>query len=184
MRSRAMVLEADTEHYIFKGTRQSKCMGSQLKAFQCPVVEDCAPACVQRDCHFAEWSDWNDPTCVGLCERQRVIAETNNECGKPCNGTLLETKRCPVTCNDPKDCILTDWEEWSKCPSKDVGQRYRLRKIAQEPMNGGDPSGGISKRHGDATRWIRSLARSTSGMNGAIAALPAAKVPSCESGTS
>jgi len=142
MRSRAMTSKKEATDFIFKGDRQSTCMGSQLKAFQCPVVKDCTPACVPRHCHFAEWSDWNEPTCVGLCERQRVIAETNNECGDPCNGPLLETKRCSVSCNVPKDCVLTDWEEWSACPSKDVGQRYRLRKISQEPMNGGEPCKG------------------------------------------
>lgn len=52
--------------------------------------------CKPQHCQFGEWADWSLPTCLGLCERERVIKEENNKCGTPCSGSLHETKTCLV----------------------------------------------------------------------------------------
>ncbi|CAJ1440261.1 unnamed protein product [Effrenium voratum] len=139
MRSRALnLVEADADAF-FIGSEDSSCFGSQLNVSSCPK-EDCTRECVRVDCEFGDWSDWNEPTCVGLCERQRVVTQVNSECGTPCSGALLETRVCTPTCDQPVDCELSDWADWSACSNSTGylrGQRYRRRHITQPPVHGG-----------------------------------------------
>jgi len=119
------------------------CSGMQMNVSACPFTKSCTEECSPRDCRFADWSDWHQPSCSGLCERHRVIKKVNNLCGKPCDGALLETKQCPYTCDEPKDCLLSEWSDWTACSSDGPGgQRYRKRRVDQEPEREGKPCSG------------------------------------------
>jgi len=140
MRNRALGLAKKASNYLFIGKPSSQCSGSQLLLNECKEAPSCKPACVPRKCTFGMWSEWAAPTCIGLCERERVIETINNECGDPCMGPLLETKKCDPECNKPVDCIMSAWSEWSEgdC-SREGGQKIRQRVIQTMPENSGKP---------------------------------------------
>ena len=126
---------------FFVGDQHTACFGSQINLTHCPSMPSCDGSCTPVDCTFNAWSDWTEPTCVGLCERQRVIAQMNNECGVPCRGPLLQTKHCHTTCGHAVDCKLSEWSTWSNCTNLTSaairGQRYRSRHIVSKPECGG-----------------------------------------------
>lgn len=143
MRQRALALQDDkTDDTLFQVDPHdggATCAGSQVDLEQCYPIKPCIPDCEPVDCEFGDWADWNDPTCtgIGLCERQRSVKVMNNECGRPCNGTLLDTKRC-LCMDERRDCEFSDWEDWSKCDMSGIGaQRFRTRTIVQQPSNDG-----------------------------------------------
>mmetsp|Transcript_23708 Transcript_23708/g.50644 ORF Transcript_23708/g.50644 Transcript_23708/m.50644 type:complete len:1561 (+) Transcript_23708:103-4785(+) len=137
MRSRQLALTDDDSDYLFKDTGESQCQGTQVEAVPCVQPVDCEESCTPRNCDFGDWGEWAAASCVGLCERQRVITTMNNQCGEPCAGNLLDTKPCPTWCDESKDCILSSWSMWTGCDSQESGQRYRERRILQEPMHEG-----------------------------------------------
>ncbi|CAE7287718.1 adt-1 [Symbiodinium sp. CCMP2456] len=143
MRNRALGFSASDPgpgEWFFRVTGESECAGTQLNVSLCPSAGASCEHCVPQHCHFSEWGDWREPTCVGLCERERTIATINNECGNPCDGPMLMTKSCPVECTQPKDCAFSAWTEWSQCPVfASQSQRTRSRTIAQQPENEGRP---------------------------------------------
>jgi len=160
MRNRVMTL-VDTPplgptEFIFKGPATASCSATQLNVSECPVLPQCQDKCKPRDCAFGAWSEWNEPTCVGLCERHRTVLTMNNECGHPCLGALQETKHCAADCQIPRDCKLSEWGSWSGC-DKDAGdgsglseiQKTRSRQVLQKPKNGGQPcEGALSETTG------------------------------------
>ncbi|CAE7738809.1 adt-1 [Symbiodinium microadriaticum] len=143
MRNRVLKLVdvADAKDSLFVGDKHSGCLGSQLDVTTCPSSSEHCTECVPVDCAFGPWSEWNEPTCVGLCERQRVVKQMSNECGSPCSGALQETKHCQSnSCDAPQDCEVSDWTEWSHCSNATGhmgGQRYRRRDVLQAPKRGG-----------------------------------------------
>ncbi|CAE7897597.1 adt-1 [Symbiodinium microadriaticum] len=143
MRNRALGFSASDPgpgEWFFRVTGESECAGTQLNVSLCPSAGASCEHCVPQHCQFSEWGDWREPTCVGLCERERTIATINNECGNPCDGPMLMTKSCPVECTQPKDCTFSAWTEWSQCPVfASQSQRTRSRTIAQQPENEGRP---------------------------------------------
>jgi len=124
--------------YLFIGLGEVKCAGSQVNQSLCPFTSPCS-TCTPIDCKFGEWSEWNAPSCQGLCERSREIESMNNECGEPCTGPLVSTKECLSTpCDVKKDCVLSDWSAWTECTQgSNDGQKYRARQITQKPEHGG-----------------------------------------------
>eukprot|EP00913_Durusdinium_trenchii_P026478 g24844.t1 len=126
--------------YFFSGDQKSHCFGSQITVAECDA-SGCGSSCVPVHCSFHQWSEWTEPSCVGLCERQRVIAQMNNECGQPCNGSLLETRHCQTTCGHAVDCKISEWTMWSHCTNLTHtavrGQRYRKREVISKPQRGG-----------------------------------------------
>eukprot|EP00446_Apocalathium_sp_SHHI-4_P019488 CAMPEP_0177279492 /NCGR_PEP_ID=MMETSP0367-20130122/69858_1 /TAXON_ID=447022 ORGANISM="Scrippsiella hangoei-like, Strain SHHI-4" /NCGR_SAMPLE_ID=MMETSP0367 /ASSEMBLY_ACC=CAM_ASM_000362 /LENGTH=207 /DNA_ID=CAMNT_0018736155 /DNA_START=132 /DNA_END=752 /DNA_ORIENTATION=- len=134
MRSRELVLSQDASvDFLFKAASDAQCRGTQLEAVPCAQAPDCALTCSPRNCAFGDWGEWAAATCVGLCERQRIITTMNNECGLPCNGELLATKPCPALCDESEDCVLSSWSQWTDCDATQQGQRFRQRKVLQEP---------------------------------------------------
>jgi len=115
--------------------------------FTCEGKQSEVKACVEppceggncRDCSWSEWSEWAPPTCLGLCERHREIAEPNNFCGQPCHGPLTETKFCEPDCEKPpQNCETSEWSDWTKCTELcGGGQTFRERKVTQFPKHGG-----------------------------------------------
>ncbi|CAJ1402607.1 unnamed protein product [Effrenium voratum] len=122
----------------------AKCAGAQVNQTKCPFTHDCQD-CIPIPCTFSPWSEWQQPTCEGLCTRSRVVQNVNNECGTPCTGPLESTKRCAADCLTPQDCKVTEWSSWSGCsdPGQSTGQRYRSRGIIHNPRNGGKPCLGV-----------------------------------------
>jgi len=104
---------------------------------QCPDNPSCID-CVPEDCVFGDWTLWGGGDCTGVCSRQRSILRRNNECGKPCSGVVIETRRCPTLCETEKavDCKFSDWSAWSTC-TDGVRQKHRGRSIAVAPTDGG-----------------------------------------------
>ncbi|CAJ1459864.1 unnamed protein product [Effrenium voratum] len=143
MRNRALGFTSQNPgpgNWFFRVQGESECAGTQLNVSLCPSAGESCESCVPQHCHFGSWGEWREPTCVGLCERERTIAVTNNECGDPCSGPLLMTKSCPVECSEPKDCEFSAWTQWSECPLfQSQSQRTRSRTIAQQPENQGSP---------------------------------------------
>lgn len=147
-RNRALGLMPYEAGSLFLVADQSSCAGTQLNVTECPEMEECKP-CIPENCTFSDWSDWQDPTCLGLCERHRVISQHNNNCGSGCEGPILDTKKCPVTCQEEQDCELGDWSAWEGCDTGLGGdlrlQMDRKRDIVKMPMNGGTPCSGDLK---------------------------------------
>ena len=126
---------------FFTGNESSSCSGIQHDVRDCPLSDECKDICEPVHCEFGEWAEWSKPSCLGLCERERVIKEMNNKCGNPCSGGLHETKTCESPCNPPVNCELSIWSEWSQCANATSGlvggQRYRERKVKTAPKDGG-----------------------------------------------
>jgi len=135
----------DRNLYLFKVSyyvsSNKTCQGHQAEEDSC-AGPPCEPKCVPKDCAMGDWTDWLEPKFSGLCERTRVIAQRNNECGKPCKGagggaaSLTETKQCTSANEKQQDCTLSDWDDWSSCHTE-YDQRYSARHITQMPMNDG-----------------------------------------------
>ncbi|CAE7543968.1 adt-1 [Symbiodinium sp. CCMP2456] len=144
-RNRALGLTSYSTDFLFMASDEASCAGTQLNVSACPIKEECQ-TCVAENCEFGAWSEWHDPTCLGLCERHRVISQHNNNCGVGCTGPTLETKTCPVVCQQEQDCNFGDWSEWEGCQSTMGGivslQMDRSRDIVKMPMNGGTPCSG------------------------------------------
>lgn len=146
MRQRELVLSKEKpyeDQLFFTTTVDSSCSGSQVTTEVChgPSCLGCEP----QDCAFNEWSEWSAPTCTQLCERHRTVQQDSSCGGKLCSGSLLETKRCERTCNDPVDCVFGEWGEWmGECLSP-TDQRYQHRSIEKPAMNGGEQCHGATK---------------------------------------
>jgi len=126
-----------------KGDRHIPCYGSQIGLVECAASVPCVEGCKPIDCQFGSWSDWAEPTCTQLCERQRTISIENTCGGKFCTGPLAETKQCPKDCSQPKDCIFREWEDWDQPASCTLPkQRFRSRGVLREAAGGGNPCTG------------------------------------------
>lgn len=135
-RSRGMGLkDVKPEDPLAIAAEQKDCDGEVVDLRSCERNPTCAETCVPEDCVIGDWAEWSQPTCEGLCKRERTVAKPNNECGKPCEGTLNATKVCPSDC-DSKDCQISEWSDWSACSST-YDQKYRSRGITQQPLYSG-----------------------------------------------
>eukprot|EP00397_Hematodinium_sp_SG-2012_P002720 GEMP01002728.1.p1 GENE.GEMP01002728.1~~GEMP01002728.1.p1 ORF type:complete len:1021 (+),score=174.28 GEMP01002728.1:156-3218(+) len=121
-----------------------RCCGGQEEFKKCDLGSCLDVACV--DCVWNEWSEWGASNCEGLCDRHRTIGEASN-CGKPCEGAKVETKRCKPTCYvERQNCEFGEWKEWSACDSAcDGGQQYRVREITQMAEDHGVTCEGVTK---------------------------------------
>eukprot|EP00929_Paragymnodinium_shiwhaense_P118522 TRINITY_DN90434_c0_g1_i1.p1 TRINITY_DN90434_c0_g1~~TRINITY_DN90434_c0_g1_i1.p1 ORF type:complete len:1555 (-),score=394.78 TRINITY_DN90434_c0_g1_i1:60-4724(-) len=126
------------------------CSGYEKAWQNCPSLPKC-DVCKPTDCAFAAWSDWfSEGGCTGLCRRHRLIKQANNECGQPCTGALVDTKKCiDEKCIVHKvDCQISDWAAWSTC-NVASRQRSRSRAVATHPENGGLPcTGALTQTEG------------------------------------
>eukprot|EP00929_Paragymnodinium_shiwhaense_P079221 TRINITY_DN4121_c0_g1_i1.p1 TRINITY_DN4121_c0_g1~~TRINITY_DN4121_c0_g1_i1.p1 ORF type:complete len:1714 (-),score=320.65 TRINITY_DN4121_c0_g1_i1:72-5213(-) len=124
--------------FLFEGSSgMMTCTGHQLRS----TVVQMPPCNVElgpQDCAFGDWQDWSEATTAHLCERLRRIAQGNENGGAPCDGPLVETKKCAcASCNHTaQDCLFSDWEVWSHCSSPQA-QRFRGRTRVRDAHNGG-----------------------------------------------
>lgn len=124
-----------------------------------------------QDCEFAEWGSWYDGGgCVGLRFRQREVKIAANECGKPCNGSKVESK--PHLKSDCvaqlTDCAFDAWSAWSACTTP-MDQAIRTRSIRHAPSVGGQGCVGNLKETFQRGLWgpsreARGVKRSTRGV--------------------
>eukprot|EP00927_Polykrikos_kofoidii_P009143 TRINITY_DN13795_c0_g1_i1.p1 TRINITY_DN13795_c0_g1~~TRINITY_DN13795_c0_g1_i1.p1 ORF type:complete len:1545 (-),score=151.55 TRINITY_DN13795_c0_g1_i1:291-4925(-) len=104
------------------------CYGYNEEIGECagqPACETCEPS----DCLFGEWNDWMvEGGCSNLAISHRRLERINNECGKPCQGTLIRSKvSISDECrSDLVPCEFVEWSQWSKCtPLATQSQRTR-----------------------------------------------------------
>lgn len=89
---------------------------------------------------------------TGLCERERKVLVSNNECGKACDGPLVETKRCVPGGTAGVDCVLSKWSAWDACEMHgSIGQRTRTRSVVQQAAPGGLPCNGALRETEECT---------------------------------
>lgn len=113
------------------------------------IQEHCVPPV---DCELGMWDDWSacSATCWGIRERNRVVTKFPQGAGLGCGQEgMRQVEGCnPVpgqtedpmcsTLNPAKDCILSQWGDWSECSNPcDKGQKHRVRHILQTPMHNG-----------------------------------------------
>eukprot|EP00928_Gymnodinium_smaydae_P010177 TRINITY_DN13817_c0_g1_i2.p1 TRINITY_DN13817_c0_g1~~TRINITY_DN13817_c0_g1_i2.p1 ORF type:complete len:857 (+),score=141.13 TRINITY_DN13817_c0_g1_i2:324-2894(+) len=142
-RTRSLGSVRNASDYLFKNVPGVSCGGSQMDVVKCPS-KDCSAECEPRNAEFSKWSDWSEPTCTQLCERYRVVSESASCGGLQAEGPLVETKKCLHDCTYPVDCQLSDWQEWTTCPSP-AAQRSRVRTVLRMPANSGKPCEGSLK---------------------------------------
>jgi len=149
-RARRLVLSAtEGPDDLFVGDQNSHCAGVQSEMNTCPHVE-CPNDCMPKDCLFGEWSEWQVASCDGLCPRSRVQIQMSTcchggECGKPCAGPVIDTKECPVSCDDPVDCLWSEWSDWTVCENFQ-DQRKSTRTIKKYPENNGTACVGAAEK--------------------------------------
>lgn len=120
-------------HPLAVASSKKDCAGEIVDIQQCDLPA--CDACTPQACKLSEWSEWSSPLCEGICTRNRRVATPNNECGKPCEGTLNSTKTCAAACHD-KDCVLGDWSQWTACASS-LDNKYRARVVLEPGAFGG-----------------------------------------------
>jgi len=90
-------------------------------------------------CDFTDWQDWKG---CGLDDhnqkyRKREIKNAAVGDGERCHDSLHEVVPCHVN-EDLRDCIVSQWSEWSVCDrSCDGGQTERSRRVLAAPYSGG-----------------------------------------------
>jgi hypothetical protein len=109
------------------------CAGFEEERVSCPGLPVCV-ACQPIDCVFGIWSTWSSMGgCIDLCERSRVTATPNNECGTPCTGIQRETKKCPqANCTaKQQNCVYSAWGAWdvSACTGEPTEQQRRQKTL-------------------------------------------------------
>jgi len=87
---------------------------------------------VRIHCVFSSWESWSQASCLGLCERSRNIQTMNNHYGRPCMGSLSETKPCRRHCHT--SCEFGEWSDWSSCAY--AGQWHSLQKHRKRKFEG------------------------------------------------
>ncbi|CAE7553253.1 HMCN1 [Symbiodinium natans] len=129
-----------------------KCRGREEEWAVCDDLPSCM-ACAPQDCIFGAWMEWFPlGGCTGLCQRKRMKAQTNNECGQPCSGALLQTisrRECYPNYDDcvleNRDCQWTAWSSWSNScfsvhgASLRQNQRHRTRHVLVQALHNGKP---------------------------------------------
>jgi len=133
---RATSTEPEDTELLFAGDPDSPCSGAQIMVTACDLPS-CNPGCKPVDCEFSAWSQWSAPSCDQLCQRHRVIERIGSCGGDFCDGPFVETKRCPRDCEQPDDCVLGDWSEWSGSCHAAEEQRSRTRVVERNASHGG-----------------------------------------------
>lgn len=143
---------AAASHEVWQVGGRKLCEGKEVRYSECHN-DPCGSSCVPRDCSFRPWSEWSAGFCTGLCERERGIAQTSNQCGTPCVGSLTQTKACVPHCHkkplcgpEDVDCQWGAWTPWTACTSScGGGQRTRMRDIAVHKYGYGEACRALTK---------------------------------------
>jgi len=97
-----------------------------------------------QDCEYSDWEAWSECTdsCGGGSKtRTRGVKQEGENGGKECKDSeKKQTEDCNSE-NCPVDCVISDWQEWSKCTPDCSGKRSRPRTIIQAAKYGGEACG-------------------------------------------
>ncbi|CAE7632321.1 HMCN1 [Symbiodinium microadriaticum] len=70
--------------------------------------------------------------CTGLCQRKRMKAQTNNECGQPCTGSLLQTISRRECYPNYDDCVLENRDcQWTVKALSFRGLEFLVKLLLQ-----------------------------------------------------
>jgi len=114
----------------------------------------CHGMCDQRPHGDLKCCDDKDSACFVKVNSNRTRGQTNVICY--CDRYCKFTKDCCedidkvlTLCNRPRDCIVSDWEPWSKCDAKcGFGTMQRSRPVLQFPENGGKRCPSLKQNRG------------------------------------
>eukprot|EP00928_Gymnodinium_smaydae_P045587 TRINITY_DN3036_c0_g4_i1.p1 TRINITY_DN3036_c0_g4~~TRINITY_DN3036_c0_g4_i1.p1 ORF type:complete len:1748 (-),score=359.16 TRINITY_DN3036_c0_g4_i1:118-5361(-) len=112
------------------------CTGPKIESAESPSAECQLPP---KDCLLGHWEDWT-PCAPGTKQsfRAREVLQHPANGGKPCNGTLKETRFCKASLPVPSDCATSEWQEWTTCSATcGEGQHERMRRIISDANSGG-----------------------------------------------
>ncbi|XP_022112108.1 spondin-1-like [Acanthaster planci] len=96
------------------------------------------------DCMMSSWSEWTEcsRSCgKGTMKRQRMVKQKARHGGRAC-GKQKEKKNCNAgPC--PRDCMMTDWGDWTPCSVTcgGDGTQTRMRKIKKKARGNGQACG-------------------------------------------
>uniref|UniRef100_A0A0G4HIB9 VWFA domain-containing protein n=1 Tax=Chromera velia CCMP2878 TaxID=1169474 RepID=A0A0G4HIB9_9ALVE len=123
--SRSVILEP-TPKYGTKCPPVS--LSSQCNTVACPV-----------DCKVTSWGMWTHCSVecgIGIKYKVRNVEQYASHGGQACPA-LQESADCNAGDCD-KDCVLTDWGDWSQCSSYcGGGSQYRLKFVKEEAVGDG-----------------------------------------------
>jgi hypothetical protein len=125
-----------------KARARSVTTGSKHGGDDCPTLKDneaCNKIPCPVDCVVSAWATWTAcPKSCGSASQTRTRTTTVKSAygGKKC-ALLGESKAC-ATWKCPKDCHISEWQDWGKC-SKTCGQgiQKRSRSIRATARYGG-----------------------------------------------
>jgi len=122
------------------------CAGAERDIRACNLHSQACQESSPRDCVLGTWSAWT--TCTQQCDggqhfRSRQVKVSAQNFGRPCKGSLQQSKGCnskPCPKGDKVDCLFAAWEDWSACTKPcSGGQRSRHRGLYSEARGGGNP---------------------------------------------
>ncbi|CAK0879240.1 unnamed protein product [Prorocentrum cordatum] len=146
------------------------CEGRETHWVECESQPTC-PSCAPQDCIFSEWDEWTvGEGCTGLCERRRTIMRASNECGKPCEGTRVQTAA--------RDETATLRSAGTVCPRTVSGACGTTGASARQRSP--SPTGSASSPSRRARAASRARASGT--RPGRVGTTPAQPTASCPSG--
>jgi Spondin-like TSP1 domain/Thrombospondin type 1 domain len=92
-----------------------------------------------KDCVVSQWSSWGDcnTTCGGGV-RHAFRSISQNATGNGNCTSLVKTEPCG-TADCPVDCVVSQWSDWSSCPSCGEVSTSRYRNITTPAHASGAP---------------------------------------------
>lgn len=65
------------------------------------------------------------------------------------NDCCEDSEKVQKLCNQPRDCVVSEWDEWGSCSAKcGFGTMKRTRKVLQYPENGGKTCPALKQTRG------------------------------------
>eukprot|EP00929_Paragymnodinium_shiwhaense_P087227 TRINITY_DN4747_c0_g1_i1.p1 TRINITY_DN4747_c0_g1~~TRINITY_DN4747_c0_g1_i1.p1 ORF type:complete len:1556 (-),score=307.09 TRINITY_DN4747_c0_g1_i1:124-4791(-) len=129
-------------------------------------IEPCNTQSCNDDCTDAEWAPWSDwSSCSASCgdgykSRRRDVLNEANGCGKALEGLRTQYLHCVghADCEEDRDCVVSDWSQWTSCSCECFGLKERNRFIMEFVSGNGKACNDVSLRvtapcnpeHGDS----------------------------------
>ena len=114
------------------------CAGS---ATQKKLCAESTSLCPVVDCAWSLWAEWSPCTTTcgeGSQRRNRSVAQSVENGGRPCIGNLTVTQSCALSACPVLACVWESWGPWGDCSAScGSGSKKRERKVAVQPGKGG-----------------------------------------------
>lgn len=95
-----------------------------------------------------------DSKCFVKVQSRRSLGQTNTICYcdsycKFTNDCCEDYDKIQKLCNNSRDCVVSNWEEWSNCNTDcGIGIMRRKRKVLEYPLNGGNKCPSLRQTRG------------------------------------